>query len=159
MGKARIFFLRATVVVVGLVILLISAFWLPSIAAYFARIGPEFAYLQYPVLIGIYLTTVPFFYALFLAMRILDSIDNTSPFTDEVLTYIIRIKAFAIAIALMYILGVLFLNTQGGALTPGVGLLGIIIAFASIVIAVFAGVLQELFESALIYKKENELTI
>ncbi len=42
---------------------------------------------------------------------------------------------------------------------PGIILIGMIIIAASIVVAVFAAVLQKLLQQAINYKKENELTV
>lgn len=45
------------------------------------------------------------------------------------------------------------------ALHPGIAIIGFIIIFASVVIAVFAGVLQKLLRNALDIKSENDLTV
>ena len=61
-------------------------------------------------------------------------------------------------ISILYVvgsIGLLLLNV----LHPGIFLTGIAIIFTSLVIAVFAAVLQALFKSALEIKEENELTI
>ncbi|WP_374978535.1 DUF2975 domain-containing protein [Mesobacillus zeae] len=44
---------------------------MPSLAEYTGERYPEFAYLQSPVLIGLYFTVIPFIYGLFEAMKIL----------------------------------------------------------------------------------------
>ncbi len=158
MKKGRILFLKSVVVGIGLIILALCVFVLPRVANYFAEIGPEFAYLKYPVLFGIYVTTIPFYFALGQAFELLNLIPE-NPFTDASTIALDRIKISAIIIGALYIFGVLFLNTQGGALTPGVGLLGILIAAASFVIAVFASVSQELVGRMIEIKAENDLVI
>lgn len=158
MKKGRILFLKSVVVAIGLIILALCVFVLPRVANYFAEIGPEFAYLKYPVLFGIYVTTIPFYFALGQAFQLLKLIPE-NPFTDASTIALDRIKISAIIIGALYIFGVLFLNTQGGALTPGVGLLGILIAAASFVIAVFASVSQELVGRMIEIKAENDLVI
>lgn len=158
MKKDRILFLKSVVVVIGLIVLALCVFVLPRVANYFAEIGPEFAYLKYPVLIGIYITTIPFYFALGQAIKLLNLIPE-NPFIDASTIALNRIKISAVTIGILYIFGVLFLNTQGGALTPGVGLLGILIAAASFVIAVFASVSQELVGRIIDIKAENDLVI
>lgn len=158
MKKDRILFLKSVVVVIGLIVLAFCVFVLPRVANYFAEIGPEFAYLKYPVLIGIYITTIPFYFALGQAIKLLNLIPE-NPFIDASTIALNRIKISAVTIGILYIFGVLFLNTQGGALTPGVGLLGILIAAASFVIAVFASVSQELVGRIIDIKAENDLVI
>ncbi len=158
MKKNRITFLKSVVVVIGLIILALCIFVLPAAANYFAEIGPEFAYLKYPVLIGIYITTIPFYFALGQALKLLNMIIR-NPFTESAKISLKRIKVSAVIIGLLYVFGILFLNTQGGALNPGVGLLGILIAAASFVIAVFTSVIQELVGRMIDIKAENDLVI
>lgn len=158
MKKGRIIFLKTVVVIIGLIILALCIFVLPRLANYFAEIGPEFAYLKLPVLFGIYLTTIPFYYALSQAVKLLNLILN-NPFTETAKISLKRIKISAVSIGLIYVFGILFLNTQGGALNPGVGLLGMFIAAASFVIAVFASVMQELVGRMIEIKVENDLVI
>ena len=45
------------------------------------------------------------------------------------------------------------------ALHPGIAIIGFVIIFATLVIAFFAAVLQQLLKSALEIKAENDLTI
>lgn len=42
---------------------------------------------------------------------------------------------------------------------PPIGLVGLIIVFASLVIAVFAAILQRLLQEAINIKSENDLTV
>lgn len=158
MKKSRILILKLVVVTIGLIILALCVFALPKAATYFAEIGPEFAYLKYPVLFGIYATTIPFYFALTQAMKLLNLIRD-NPFTDLASSALKWIKISATTIGAMYIIGILFLNTQGGALNPGIALLGILIAAASFVIAVFASVMQELVGRMIEIKAENDLVI
>lgn len=159
MKNKRTNFLRGSLAVIGFIILAACVFWLPGRARYFATIGSEFAHLQYPVLIGIYITTIPFYYALFQALRLLDYIDSNEPFSEKSEESIKKIKYSAFIISASYFIGFIFINFQKGALTPGVGLLGLLIAFASIAIAIFAAVLEELLNKAIMIKEENDYTI
>lgn len=151
-------FLRFALFVVALVVFAACVFWLPSIANYFAETAPEFSYLKYPVLFGIYFTTIPFFFALYQAFKLLKYIDTNSSFSTLSVTALNNIKLCAIIIGVLYIIGIVFLDFQGAG-QPGISLLGILITFASAVISVFAGILQELLMKAINIQKENELTI
>jgi len=159
MKNKRTNFLRGSIAVLGFIILAACVFWLPGRASYFATIGPEFAHLQYPVLIGIYITTIPFYYALFQTLRLLNYIDSNKPFSEKSEESIKKIKYAAFVISALYFIGFIFINFQKGALAPGVGLLGLLIAFASIAIAIFAAVLEELLNEAIMIKEENDYTI
>jgi hypothetical protein len=158
MKKYRTTFLKFGLILIGIVVLALCIFWLPLIAEFFASNAPEFAYLQYPVLIGIYLTTLPFYFSLYQAYKLLKYIDQEHPFSRLSVTALKYIKISAIIIGILYVVGLFFLDFQGAG-QPGISLLGLVIAFASAVISVFAAVLQELLEKAIELKEENQLTI
>lgn len=63
---------RILVYLAGFITLAMSTFWLPWQVGETARLNPPFAYLQYPILLCIYLTLFPFLYALYHADRLLD---------------------------------------------------------------------------------------
>ncbi len=60
--QASTIFLRLVVFIIGILILALCIFGLPWIAKQAA--GYYHAHLLYPALIGIYLTAIPFFFAL-----------------------------------------------------------------------------------------------
>ncbi|WAA12687.1 DUF2975 domain-containing protein [Fervidibacillus halotolerans] len=154
----KINFLKVTVYGIGTVVLLLSAFVLPYLANKVAHDFPEYAYLKYPVLIGMYLTTVPFYLALYQAYNLLNLIKQNNAFSEGAVIALRFIKYCAATIGVMYILGMIFLGTQN-ALHPSIFILGVVILFTCIVISVFAAVLQELLHNAIKIKTENELTI
>lgn len=71
-----------------------------------------------------------------------------------------HIKKDAIIISILYVLMMpfIFLLAQSDD-APGLILFGMIPIFASIVIAVFAAVLQRLLQQAIDIKSENDLTV
>lgn len=151
-------FLKVAVFLIGITILVLCVFLLPWLANYTAKMYPEFAYLQYPILIGLYITAIPFFFALYQALKLLNYIDRKNAFSDLSVNALRKIKYCAITISILYVIGVIFLLTQN-ALHPGIAIIAITIIFSSIIIAVFAMVLQKLFKSALHIKSENDLTV
>ncbi|QTN00699.1 DUF2975 domain-containing protein [Sediminibacillus dalangtanensis] len=157
MKKGTTIFLKLAVIVIGLIILALCV-WAPTMAKEAAEMNPEYAYLRYPVLIGIYIPVIPFFIALYQAWKLLHYIEHKQAFSRWAVVALKRIKGCGIVIGCIYIAGMLFLITQH-ALHPGIALIGLLIVFASFVISVFSAVLQELLASALQIKKENELTI
>ena len=58
----------------------------------------------------------------------------------------------------MYFIGFVVL-LQLVDLSPGIGLLGILIMLASMMIGLIAGILEELLRKALEIKEENDLTV
>lgn len=158
MKRGSLLFLKVTIFLLGLIILLLAIFWLPWLAHLSAELNPEYAYLQYPVLIGIYITALPFFTALYQSLKLLNYIEHGDAFSSPSVFSLKRIKYCAIAINILYLIGMFLLVLQN-ALHPGVAMIGLTISFASATIAVFAGVLEQLLKNALEIKSENDLTV
>lgn len=158
MKRGSTIFLKIAVFLIGVIVLSLCIFFLPWLANDTAEMFPEFAFLQYPVLLGLYLTTIPFFVALYQAIRLLKLIDNEDAFSESSVNSLNLIKYCAITISILYVIGSILLMSQS-ALHPGIAIIGFIIFFASVVIAVFAGVLQKLLRNTLDIKSENDLTV
>lgn len=120
---------------------------------------PELAYLQYPILIGMYVTMIPFFFALYQTLKLLTYIDKNEAFSELAVQALKKIKYSAITIIVLYMLEMpfLYLLTMADD-APGI-LIGLVVIFASIVIAVFAAVLQKLLQEAIDIKTENDLIV
>lgn len=158
MKQHKITLLKITIFIIGLTILSLCIFLLPNLARDAAVINPEYAYLKKPVLIGLYLTAIPFFLALYQALKILNYIKGKDAFTDLSVISLGYIRNCAIAIIVLYVFGMILLTVLN-ALHPGIALMGVVIIFASLVIAVFSAILQELLRSAIELKSENDLTV
>lgn len=63
--KRETLFLKFAVVLMGLPVLALCIFVLPEIAEFFAELNPKLDILQYPFLIGLYVTAIVFFAALY----------------------------------------------------------------------------------------------
>ncbi|WP_010649805.1 DUF2975 domain-containing protein [Oceanobacillus massiliensis] len=158
MKRGSTIFLKTAVFLIGVIVLALCIFLLPWLANDTAEMFPEFAYLQYPVLIGLYLTAIPLFISLYQAIRLLRFIDNEDAFSESSVNSLNLIKYCAVIISILYVIGSILLMSQS-ALHPGIAIIGFIIIFASVVIAVFAGVLQKLLRNAIDIKSENDLTV
>lgn len=146
------------IVVTGIVIIALCIFWLPRLASETASLNPEYSHLKYPILFGIYLTTIPFIAALSQGIKLLDVIKSEESFTEKSVVSFKKIQFYAIAIGSIYLLGMIYLISEK-ALHPGLALIGIVIMLVTTVIAVFAAMLKELTRDVLSIKFENELTI
>lgn len=158
MERGTTLFLKIAVFLIGITILALCVFLMPWLAKYTASMYPEFAYLQYPVLIGMYVTAIPFFIALYQALRLLNYIENNNAFSDLSVKALKHIKYCAVLISILYVIGIIYLISQN-SLHPGLAIIGFTIIFTSVVIAVFTAVLQRLLKNALEIKSENDLTI
>ncbi len=115
-------------------------------------------FLQYPVLIGLYVTVIPFFLALYQALKLLNYIENNNAFSELSVKVLKYIKYCAITISILYLIGTIVLMSQN-ALHPGIAIIGLTIIFTSVVIAVFTAVLQKLLKNVLDIKSENDFTV
>ncbi|QKS70402.1 DUF2975 domain-containing protein [Paenalkalicoccus suaedae] len=158
MKQGTTLFLKISLVVVGIIILSMSLFLLPWLSQEAIVISPDLSYLQYPVLIGIYVTAIPFFIALYQSFALLKRIDEHNAFSYFSVKALKNIKQCAMTIAGLYTLGIIALFFLH-ALHPSIALVGLAILFASVIIAVFASLLQKLLLQALLIKSENELTV
>jgi hypothetical protein len=153
-------FLRAVVLFLGLIVLILCVFALPEAW----RGGPlEFPAVGYAVqliVIGMYLTAVPFYVGLWQTLLLLNYIDRSVAFSIASVRSLKTIKWCASVIALFYIAFVFpFYLIAEADDAPGLILLSMVIACAPIAVAVFAAVLERLLQSAIEMKSENDLTV
>ncbi|MBS4218554.1 DUF2975 domain-containing protein [Bacillus sp. FJAT-49711] len=158
MDRITTTFLKLVILLIGASILVLCILWLPWEAKRVAEMNPEYAYLKYPVLIGLYFTAVPFFLALYESLKLLLYVEKNIAFSDLAVTSLKHIKYSANTITIVYLFGFFLLISQK-ALHPGIALIGFVIIFTSLIISFFSAVLQALFKNALDMKSENDLTI
>ena len=158
MKRGTTLFLKLAVIFIGIPVLalcLFGMFWLIN-----NPVNLVYAYLLYPILIGIYISTIPFFIALFQAFKLLNHIDKNQAFSELSVKVLKIIKFCALIISGLYVVILPFvfgLAQMDDA--PGLVLVGMVPIFASLVIAVFAAVLQRLLQEAINIKTENDLTV
>lgn len=154
MKQGSTFILRGAVILIGLVVLALCVFALPS-GIMTDRVG----YYR-PILLGLYVPAVPFFIALYQAMKLLGYIDKGQAFSRLSIRALKNIKYCALIISGLFVLGMPYIYYAAERDdAPGVILVGLVIAFASFVIATFAGVMQKLVQHAVDIKSENDLTV
>lgn len=154
MGKSSTMFLRSVVILLGMAVLGICIFVLPL-----GIMTDNFGYYR-PLLLGMYLPAVPFFFALYQSLKLLDYIDRNTAFSELSVKALKNIKYCAMMISALYVAGmpyIFFVGDKDDA--PGVILVGLVIIFASLVVAVFAAVLQRLLGNIIEIKSENDLTV
>jgi len=154
MKQGSTLFLKLVIYLIGLAVLALCVLILP------ATISSEEAGDYLPILFGMYIAGIPFFFALYQTLRLLAYIDKSKAFSDLSVKALKQIKYCAIAISVLYAAGmpyIVYIADKDDS--PGFTALGFIVIFASIVIATFAAVLQKLLQEALDIKSENELTV
>lgn len=101
-----------------------------------------------------------FYFALYQAFTLLSYIDRNKAFSELSVRALKKIKYSAITISLLLVAGMpLFYLIAEMDDAPGIILIGLVLIFASMVIAVFAAVLQRLLQEAIDIKSENDLTV
>ncbi|OCT12095.1 hypothetical protein A8709_30035 [Paenibacillus pectinilyticus] len=152
-------FLKVIIFLAGIAVLALCIFVVPHIANFAAESYPDMAPMKYLVFTVMYGAAVPFYIALYQAFNLLRYIDRNTAFSELSVKALKNIKYCAIIISGVYVLGMPLFRFIAKKVDPPVGLLGLIIIFASLVIAVFAAILQRLLQEAINIKSENDLTV
>jgi len=160
MKRGTTLFLKIAVILIGIPVLALCIFLVPEIASFAAELYPDIAYLKYLVLIDLYASAIPFYFALYQAFKLLIYIDKNKAFSDLSVKALKTIKYCAITISILYVVGMpLFYLMAEMDDAPGIIVIGLVIIFASMVIAVFAAVLERLLQEAIDIKSENDLIV
>ena len=158
MKRGSTLFLRIVVFLIGIPVLalgMIGLIWLPN-----NPVNSEYSFILYPIVIGMYVSVIPYFAALYQAIKLLNYIDKNQAFSELSVKALKNIKYCAMTISGLYVVLIPFvflLADRDDA--PGALLFGMIPIFASLVITVFAAVLQRLLQEAIDIKSENDLMV
>ena len=154
--RTSTYFLRSVIFLIGIAVLAICIFGLPVLIRSEMQGDFDYGY----IFLGLYITAIPFFIALYQALRLLRYIDQNKAFSGLSVRALKNIKYCAISISTMFIIGqpyVFYVANRDDA--PGLAMLGFVIIGASFVIAAFSGVLEKLLQNTIDIKSENDLTV
>jgi hypothetical protein len=113
-----------------------------------------------PFILYGYVASVPFFFALLQAFRLLGYVETDAIFSQAAIRAVRVIKYCALAIV-GFVVGGLFwiwVMAQGDDAT-GPTTVGLMAIFASVVIATATGVFEQLLQNAVAIKSEHDLTV
>ena len=156
MKRGSTMFLRGAILIIGAIVRGLCMFALPP--AIGSEMAGDFDY--GPIFLGLYFPAVPFFFALYQALELLNYIDNNNAFSTLSVGALKNIKYSAFTIGALFAAGmpyIFYVADRDDA--PGVAALGFVIIGASFVIATAAAVFQRLLQSAIDIKSENDLTV
>jgi hypothetical protein len=160
MEKVTTLFLKIAVILLGVPVLALCIFLVPEMVNLATKLLPKVALIKYLVFIIFDASAIPFYLALYQAFKLLRYIDKNKAFSDLSVKALREIKYSAITISILHVLvWPLFFIFANADDAPGVIFVGLIVPFASMVIAVFAAVLQKLLQEAIDIKSENDLTV
>jgi hypothetical protein len=158
--RSSTIFLQVVIVLVG-VGALVLMLWEPHLEGRNAHATPFEIYFNDPFLAYAYIASIAFFVALFQAFTLLGYIGQNEIFSLDSVRALRTIKYCAIALVVMIGAAVayLFIAMRGNDDIAGGVAMGLVMIFASIVIATAAAVFERLLQNAVDMKSENDLTV
>ena len=157
--RASTLFLKAVIILIGIGTLALLL-WEPQIEGANAHATLFEMYFKDPFLALVYIGSIPFFVALYRAIKVLGYAGQNKMFSQEAVNALRTIKCCAIAIIGFVVVEEIFIMLSHGSDDPAGGVfMGILITFGSIVIATAAAVFERLLQSAVDMKLENDLTV
>jgi len=159
MKKNSTIFLRAIIVLIGIVALIVMIrFPLTEGRAVNLNL---FSVYSDPFIVYGYLASIPFFVALYQAFKLLGYIGQNEVFSLSSVKALRTIKYYAIIQSILIVMAGVYIrifhdknDDPAGAIA-----MGIVATFISIVIATAAAVFEKLLQKAVDIKSENDLTV
>jgi hypothetical protein len=158
MKSGATLFLRAVLVLFGigaLVILLVE----PHLEGRNAHATVFEIYFKDPFLAYAYIASIPFFVGLYHAIKVLGHAGRNAEFSASTVRSVRTIKYCAIAIIGFIAGGEVWILSQDSDDHAGGVMIGVFIAFASILVATAMAVLERTLQKAVDMKSENDLTV
>lgn len=159
MKRGSTAFLQGVIVLIGVGALAVML-WEPHIEGRNAHATTLFQiYFKDPFLAYCYISSIPFFVALYQAFKLLGYIARNDVFSQRSVRALRIIKYCALAIIGFVAVGVIFMVGGDPDDRPAGVFMRILIIFPSIVVATAAGVFERLLQNAVDIKSENDLTV
>jgi hypothetical protein len=158
MTRGSILFLKAVLVLIGIGALALLL-WEPHIEGRNAHATLFEIYFNDPFLAYAYTASISFFVALYQAFKVLGYAGQNKVFSPAAVRALRTIKYCAIAIIGFVAVGEIFIMLGNSDDHAGGVFIGILITFASMVIATAMVVLERVLQNAVDIKSENDLTV
>lgn len=159
MKKSSTIFLQSIILLIGIVTLGFLI-WEPQIEGVNAHATNFEIYFKDPFLALVYLGSIPFFIGLYKAFKVLGYARQNKVFSEVAVKALRTIKYCALlTIGFVVIEEVFIILNHGNDDAAGGIFMGVIIAFASVVIATLAAIFEKILQNGVDIKSENELTV
>jgi hypothetical protein len=161
MNRSSILFLQIVIVFLGVAVLAFLL-WEPQVEGVNQNRTNFEIYFRDPLLAIVYTGSIPFFVALYQAIRALGYIGRDQAFSREVVKALRIIRYCALAIIGFVVVAELFIALSGNLdeENPGVPIFfGLLVSIPSIVVATVAAMFERILLNALELKSENDLTV
>ena len=158
MNRSATIFLQVVIVLIGiggLAILLLE----PHVEGRNTHATLFQIYFNDPFLAYVYVASIPFFVALYQAFKVLGYAGQNQVFSPVAVKALRIIKYCAIAIIVFVAGAEIFILLNGEEDKPAGVFIGILITFASIVIATATAMFERILQNAVDLKSENDLTV
>jgi Protein of unknown function (DUF2975) len=158
MKRSSTAFLQSVIVLIGIGALALLL-WEPHLEGRNAHATVFEIYFQDPFLAYAYLASIPFFVALYQGFRVLGYAGQNQVFSPAAVKALRTIKLCAIALVGFVAGAEIFILMQDGEDRAGGVVMGVFIAFGSIIMATAAATFERILQTAVDLKSENELTV
>jgi len=159
MKKGSTIFLRVVIVIIGIVALVVMIRF-PLTEGRAVNLDLFSIYWD-PFIVYGYLTSIPFFIALYQAFKLLGYIGQNKVFSLNSVKALRTIKYCAIVLSILIVMAALYIRIFHAKDDDPAGFIAICIVttFISIVIATAAAVFERTLQNAIDIKSENDLTV
>jgi len=158
MKKSSTLFLKIVIILIAIGVL-VGLLWFPKTEGRATNLDIISIYKD-PVIIYIYIASIPFLVALYQAFKLLSLIDVNKAFSQGAVNTLKNMKFASLSFIVFIVLAEFylrfFLQDDDKA---GPTAFGICVAFATSVIVIATAVFQKLLQSAVDMKSENDLTV
>jgi hypothetical protein len=159
MKRGSTIFLQAVIVALGIGALALML-WEPHVEGRNAHATNFEIYFKDPFLALVYIGSIPFFMALYQALKVLGYVRQNKTFSQAAVNALRTIKYCALVIIGFVAVEEFYIMLNHGSDDPAGGVfMGVLITFGSIVIATAAAMFQRILQNAVDIKSENDLTV
>jgi len=159
MKRSSTIFLQVVIVLIGIGTLALLL-WEPRIEGRNAHATNFEIYFKDPFLLLVYIGSIPFFVALYQAIKVLGYTGQNQIFSPAAVKALRTIKLCALTIIGFVVVEEIFIMlTHGNDDAAGGVFMGVLITFGSIVIAAAAAMFERILQNAVDIKSENDLTV
>ena len=158
MKKSSTIFLQIVIVALGLGALALLL-WEPHLEGVNAHAKFFEVYLD-PFIVLVYIGSIPFFVALYQALKVLQYAGENKIFSKAAVNALRTIKYCALAIIGFVVVEEIFIMLNHGSDDAAGGVfMGVLITFGSVVAATAAAMFERILQNAVDIKSENDLTV
>ena len=158
MKRSSTLFLQVVIVLIGIGTFALLL-WEPHVEGRNAHATLFAMYFTDPFLAYVYIGSLPFFVALYQAVKVLGYAGQNKVFSQAAVNALRTIKYCAITIIGFVAVEETFIMLGNSDDRAGGVFMGILIAFGSIVIATAAAMFERILQNAVDIKSENDLTV